>query len=54
MIPDDEFSSIFKGYFAQSRIEAEKLLQNLNPEDSTDEALVDTIEGFRPLIGGDS
>lgn len=53
MIPDDEFSSIFKGYFAQSRIEAEKLLQNLNPEDSTDEALVDTIEGFRPLIGGD-
>ena len=54
MIPDDEFSSIFKGYFAESRIEAEKLLQNLNPEDSTDEALVDTIiEGFRPLIGGD-
>lgn len=53
MIPDDEFSSIFRGYFAESRIEAEKLLQNLNPEDSTDEALVDTIEGFRPLIGGD-
>lgn len=53
MIPDDEFSSIFKGYFAESRIEAEKLLQNINPEDSTDEALVDTIEGFRPLIGGD-
>ena len=53
MIPDDEFSSIFKGYFDESRIEAEKLLQNLDPEDSTDEALVDTIEGFRPLIGGD-
>ena len=53
MIPDDEFSKIFQSYFADSRIKAEELLQNLNPEDSNDDAHVDTIEGFRDLIGGD-
>lgn len=53
MIPDDEFSAVFRSYFADSRIDAEKLLQNLSPEDSSDEALVDTVQGFRPLIGGD-
>ena len=53
MIPDDEFSKIFQIYFADSRIKAEVLLQKLNPEDSNDDAHVDTIEGFRDLIGGD-
>lgn len=53
MIPNDEFSKIFQSYFADSRIKAEELLQNLNPEDSNDDAHVDTIEGFRVLIGGD-
>lgn len=53
MIPDDEFSKIFQSYFAECRIKAEDLLQNLNPEDSNDDAHVGTIEGFRDLIGGD-
>ncbi len=51
MIPDDEFSKIFQSYFAECRIKAEDLLQNLNPEDSNDDAHVGTIEGFRDLIG---
>lgn len=53
MIPDDESSKIFQSYFADSRIKAEELLQNLNTEDSNDDVYVDTIEGFRDLIGGD-
>ena len=46
MIPDDEFSSMFRQYFSDARIEAQELVHNLNNED-------DDVSDYRHLLGGD-
>lgn len=44
MIPDGEFSSMFRQYFSEARIEAYELVHNINNDDVSD---------FRHLLGGD-
>lgn len=46
MIPDGEFSSMFRQYFSDARIEAYELVHNINNED-------DDVSDFRHLLGGD-
>lgn len=46
MIPDDEFSSMYRQYFSDARIEAYELVHNINNED-------DDVSDFRHLLGGD-
>ena len=46
MIPDDEFSSMFRQYFSDARIEAYELVHNIRNED-------DNVSDYRHLLGGD-
>ena len=46
LIPDNEFSSMFRQYFSDARIEAQELVHNLNNED-------DDVTEYRHLLGGD-
>ena len=46
LIPDDEFSSMFRQYFSDARIEAYELVHNIRNED-------DNVSDYRHLLGGD-
>lgn len=46
LLPNDEFSSMFRQYFSDARIEAYELVHNINNED-------DDVSDFRHLLGGD-
>lgn len=51
MIPDGEFSSMFKQYFGDKKIKAEELLENIKAA-SFDEDEEPQIQ-YRHLVGGD-
>lgn len=53
MIPDGEFSSMFKQYFGEKKIKAEELLENIKePSFDEDEDEEPQIQ-YRHLVGGD-
>lgn len=51
MIPDGEFSSMFRQYFGDIKIKAQELLENIRK--SLDDELESTDIKYRHLIGGD-